>query len=441
LAPISHAASGLLHSAGRPMPGALSGLAPASWRLGINEIPNSNGFDFIPYDTAKAAGARTTVIVSDAWFQTSGCGRPSSLCGAKPPWNDLGSYAAWVTSYVRRIEATGRHPDFWEVQNEPDSETIPGAYLTSWDAQQVTAQRELAQFDTAYHAIKAADPNAKVMGPSLAVFRTVPIRNYLDMATFMAYSASHGLVWDAISWHENGGYDAQGPALYPEALIGSHVAAAKALLAAHPTLGQPVIALTELGDPSTRTVPGWVAGNAEAVESLGVGLANRSCFPTVTDPTVVDPCWVQPNTLDSLLRSDGATTAAYWVMSAYASLAGTRVSDTVSDPAFSVLPAIAPHGNFAALIGRHQTCTRLVNPNCSAPPGVTPGPVRTSLSVALPWSGPALVVVRRIRNTSTELGGPSLVATVPVGVTGGTVVVSLPSVADGDAFVVDIRRL
>ena len=433
--PLTHVASGFLHGTDVANTALVGPLAPASWRL--NVLVGPNGPDTTDFDAARRLGAKTiTVLVSDAWYWASsdGCGLPSPVCGARPPWDDLAAYGGWLTSYVRQVEATGRRPDYWEVQNEPDQATMPGAYYDAADAARVTPTEELAQFDTAYHAIKAADPTAKVVGPSLGTFRSAPFGRELDMATFLAFSAANGLRWDAISWHE---LSSSGDPTPGEG-IAADVSTVRRLLANYPTLGSPAIAVTEYGSVYSRLLPGWIVGDMAALESAGVAFASRMCAPTATDPGGGSECDGPPGTLDGLLLGTGQPTAAYWAYAAYAALHGVQLDTFSPSPTISILGVRDPAGAVHLLIGRHVTCTRVVNADCPFPTP-SPPPVAIPLAMTLPWSGPTHVTVRRIPNRRGVVAGLDMLATTRVTVIDGVLSLVLPPLGDGEALVVDVQ--
>ena len=439
-ATIGHAAAGLLHSGYAVNRAATAPLGLTGWRVAIT--PTATGLNYAEYDSARAAGAPTiTAMLSDAWFYVSngGCAALSDRCGATPPWQELSTYSQWVTAYVKQVEASGRYPTYWDIQNEPDGDENPGQYFTTAGAATVTPANEMAVFAAAYAAIKAADPNAKVEGPSLADFRTTadPVR--LDMNTFLSYSAAHGLRWDAISWHENDAYlDPADWNSLPTVKIGEDVAMMNTLLAEYPSIGHPVIAINEFGRQDSNLVPGWFAAYLDSLESAGVATANRACFRTATN-TAPDPCDLAPSTLDDLLTASGAPGSDYEVLAAYAGLAGRRIATTPSDVTLSALGSIDTTSTVRLLIGRAFTCTAAVNPDCDEPASWTPAPTNVVLTVKVPWTGAATVTINRIpdlpgRTAST----PLKVSSATVTVTRGAVSFTLPQVGDGEAWTVTI---
>jgi hypothetical protein len=423
-------------------PPLLTPVAPTSWRVSID--PTASGYDFAAYDTARQAGAAVVVVISNAWFlATSPCGAPTLTCGARPPWADLGAYSTWVRNYVHSIEATGRRPDYWDVQNEPDGDSVPGNYFNIVDAASVTTDRVMSQFGAAYSAVKSVDAAAKLIGPSISGFWTTPDPQHkiLDLMTFMDYSVAHRLLWGAVTWHENGGAGVppgqSGP--LPDEKIPQDVATARAMLAARPSLGSPVVALTEYGQQSTYVLPGWTAGEIAAVESSSVAFAERSCWATASDPAAGNPCFHTPSTLDGLLLGDGRPTSNYWVRQAYSALSGRLISTASSDVSFSAVAAISAADDIRVLVGRHVTCTSQINPDCSTPARDTPRAADVTVQLLVPWSGPTNLLVQRIPNIRGPVNGPTTVAAVTEPAVRGALTVVLPQFSDEDAFSVMLR--
>lgn len=439
---LTHAAAGFLHATQQVSPTMLAGVPPTSWRVNIGQNPS--GLDTSEYDTARRSGAAVIVEMSDAWFEATsgGCNPPSLWCGARPPWADLSAYSTWVRNYVRSIEATGRRPDYWDIQNEPDGESAPGTYFNAVDASTVTADREMAQFDAAYQAIESVDPTAKPVGPSLGLFRTVPDpqHRFLDLTTFLDYSAAHRLVWSAVTWHENSSQMAAGDTgPLPNEEIPHHVAVARAMVAARPSLGTPELALTEYGAQQTYVIPGWTLGEIAAIESSQVAWADRTCWDTLSDPTVTNSCFRSPSTLDGLLLGNGLPTAGYWLRHAYTTLAGQRLPAVPSDVTFSALAALGAGQVIRTLVGRHATCTRQVNLDCSMPASSTPPPADVALHLRVPWGGPTDVLVQLIPNVRGAVNGPTTILSAALAPIHGSLTVILPEFSDGDAFSVEVR--
>jgi hypothetical protein len=436
LGTMNHRANGILDNERLGGLSPLRQLAPSNWRVGVSF--GTNGLpDFSVFDAARQAGVPAiTILISNAWFwaTSGGCGVPTPNCGATTPWSNLATYSAWVQHYVQVIEASGRRPAYWEIQNEPDAASVAGAYYNYWGASTVTVANVLAQFQVAYNAIKAADANAQIIGPSLAQFRADSVGHLVGIRDFLTFSTANNLRWAALEWHEL----TPSPAgTQPAQTITADVATARRLLAAFPAIGSIPIGITEYGQPANRLLPGWIVGDVAALENAGVGWAGMTCWPTATVINGGGSCTSTPSTLDELLLADGSRTAAYWTYVAYASMTGQRIPATSPFQTVSVLGSIAPGNVVQLLIGRHVTCTAPVNADCADGQAV-PAPSNMPVSISVPWSGSSRVTVQRIANAR----GP--VAGIPAGqVQGaesvnGLIQYTLGGLADGQAVLLTV---
>ncbi|HZN12631.1 MAG TPA: fibronectin type III domain-containing protein [Acidimicrobiales bacterium] len=463
-------------------------LRPANWRLALDEKPNTDPPDFFDkaYAAAMTTNASITLLISDAWFAHSA----TEGSRATPPWNNWTAYTDWLETYVANVvDYIGDHPgwrqpDYWDIANEPDDWSFGGenAYFSAADGPSATVANIEEFFNRAYAVIKGVNANLKVLGPSVDLFATSPAEGRpgtLDLGTFLDYSASHALKWDAISWHENTAY--KRPPDWtdnPEESITNHVAAVNTLLDQHPSLlsPRPALIINEYGPPDRTVVPGWQAGEIAAIEANvanGVTQANRSCFHSMNhadDDTGMNCFEVYP-TLDGYLSaSDGASTyPAYWVSKAYADMTydggpASVVASSSSHPSIGVFAtANATTSTLNILIGRHVSCYGAQagwNADCGAwsppgqpvavpptgsPPAITPpAAVGVPLTFTFPYgasNGVVDVDYRRIamNNGETAISEPAWQALSSPTLVNGTVTVTLPTVADGESLVIRVR--
>jgi len=415
------------------------GLKMQSWRGAPGYQAATGTLDWSSWDVATATGAQTTMLLSNLWQSETTNG-----AGARTPWSNWTAYGAWVTATVRGIEASGHTVSYWEIQNEPGA---PDYYSpTDWAAS--TVADYLKQFQVAYVAIKAADPKARIVGPSLSHFADYPgeyAAHEPDLVTFLDFAAQNHLELAAITLHEiDDGLGTQ-PRDYnslPET-IEDHVAEARRLIAARPALGRPQVWVNEYGRPSDYAIPGWTLGDIAALESASVDRAGRSCWPEQTGigASAYNDC-ASP-TLDGLLATDGTTPRAdYWVYATYARMTGEIVATTSSDATISVLAsANDAAGQVVAMIGRHVGCLPAVNMSCSGPEAVTVPPVPVAMGVAVPWdAAAATVTIAQVPPTWGPLMAPFPIFHGSVPITQGRLSLSLPEVADGDVYLVTIAR-
>ena len=399
------------------------GLAPVQWRTNDMVLTTMSSAQVNDMKTAAV-----TELLSDDWLQSHNVGGY-----AVTPWSDWATYSTWVQAEVTSVEALatlkGVHISYWDVQNEP----FGGGYYSS--SSQPPASETVSTFETqfltAYRAIKAADPSAQVIGPSLIAFAANPadVSGGIDMRTFLDFCVANGIQLGAVSFHDNnfkgssGWYEPDSAPAAQPAEVQGHVSELKQLLAERPSLGNPAVLVNEYGDPYTYELPGWDVGRIAALDGSGVTGANRSCWGN---------CGAS---LDGLLTSDGASTLpGYWVYSFYSSMAGQTVPVTSTYTDITGIASINSTGTVEALVGRHQSCLQLSSPYCPSYPSG-----QATISVQVPGATNAQVTMAVIpMGSSLTAPLPALTTTTTtVAVVNGVVTVS-PSLNDGDAVEITV---
>lgn len=472
-------AAGLIFATNSPNAARLAALGITNWRVAANVTASSNActptdLDLFAYRTAVTANTgsgvptTTTILLSDVWHQFTG---PSNGGKARAPWNDWTCYDTFVQTLVSlfRTKATQQGlpvPDYWEPQNEPDDLSFIDGYFSEADQANANRNNILALFDHAYTYIKAADATAKTMGPSLDGFAGYPgqqpspatIQVLGDLQTFLDYSDTHDLHWDAISWHENDDRLNTDWTNDPQEYVANHVATARSLLARHPSLGSPKIIINEFGASDRWVAPGWQGGVLSVMESAGVDFAAHSCFNTANaggpQPIGDNNCFATPSTLDGLVGTDVAssTYSSYWVAAAYASMTydvarGERasvVTSLSSSPNIGVFATLqAGTSTVTVLAGRNETCLgHTANADCPSGSSAPPPATNVPLEIKFPYSAPngVRVIVKRIYFVAQNgfLLAPVLASNTIVSLTSGQLAIVLPGVADGDALTVTV---
>jgi hypothetical protein len=412
-------ARGFLHSIGpKTDPGRVDALQPEHWRVS-GTWNGGAGPAF-----AAQHGAKVTYVLSGDWHDATTTGQ-----GAAEPWADWDRYTTFITDTMNLVRAQGIAVEYWDIQNEPGGR---GYYPPTIAP---SADQLLLQFKVAYQAIKAADPNAKVIAPSLIAYADQPGEENakLDLRTFLDYASGNGLAFDAISFHDNrylNRPDVYAPdwwGMAPDEVIRS-VERLRLLLAERPSLGSPAILVNEYSDPTTTGLPGWSVGRIAALEAADVDQANRTCWGTCEDG------W-----LDGLLTGDGETTYPnYWVYAYYAQMSGNRAPVTTSNTSVTAFATTGADGTVRVLLGRHQGCNPgIQGERCPNQPVLADGDV--TLQVRVPSRAVALVTAQAIPAAAAPLAAPVAKVTLPVSVTvDGVVTVPLRGVGDGDAWQITI---
>ncbi len=387
---------------------------------------------------AKADGAKTMVNLGAEWLNAYNNAPPL-------PWTNWSVYSSFITTTVKNMEASGHQVDYWEVYNEPGGDNAdlgPNSFGSE------TPQLLLQEFQVAYRAIKAADPAAKVVGPDLPFWTDYPGQwgsgyHGFDMATFLSFAAANNIQLAALTWHEisdNAGPNPENDTLSPANII-SDVNEARALLAQHPSLGQPQIIIDEYGAPEVQKIPGWDVEYLAALTNAGVTLASRSCWD--------GDCFLPD--LDGLLLPDGTTPLPdFFDRLVYASMSGNMVATNSSSDTVAALGSYNSKNNtVVGLIGRGVGCMQnlFLCPWGFLDAANAPA-TEVNVAMTVPWSsGAATVVLSRIAGTLPEFGAgaPTTqsipVAVAPAGANKGTITFTIPDFADGDAYGVDVTRV
>lgn len=419
--PVTHVADGIVHSAANPAPdpGLVDALHPTSWRIS----------SLAEYPAAARSGAVITYLLSDGWY--NGTYGLSSLdpTGQVPPYANPDGYTNYVESAVRAAITAGDHVDYWEIQNEPDAACCG------------TINQQLWMYKLGYDAVKAVDPTAKVMGPSLASFFDRPDPNdaalagepSLDLKTFLQHAVDNGEQWDALSWHENNADINSTPnAVDTPNVVVDHIRRARALIAQFPQAGNPLLVVNEYGGPG-QTQPGFLVGSQSALEASGVGLASMACWGTTDAAGTYSTC--REGAMDDLLERGGAQPAAnFWVQKAYADMSGRQVAVQTSDPQITGVAATDGSG-LSVLIGKHGGCHPLgrVCTNAAA----TAAAQRTVVSVRMPLAKTSYVIRESVIQPGVDAAPTVITHTVTSNAKGNLVAIDR-TLADGVADSVTI---
>jgi hypothetical protein len=252
----------------------------------------------------------------------------------------------------------------------------------------------------------------------------------LDIASFIDFAGTNGMKLDAVSWHENN-FDSfsgdWGSSSAPWNVV-DHIDRVRQLIAQHPGVGTPAILINEYGTPQTYLLPSWEVGMFALAERTGIAGANRSCWTDCGLPG-----------LDGLVAFNGTnwtgTLPAYWAAKAYGEMSGgTRVQ--TNSTATWRLDGLAVRQDSSStirvLIGQHWGCVQQANPACQTGGGHPAASTR--VTVDWPYLTPAAsVTINQIAAGPTPTAGPTT-TTQRATITQGKLTVTIPGVADGDAY-------
>jgi hypothetical protein len=264
------------------------------------------------------------------------------------------------------------------------------------------------------------------------------------LVTFLDFAARNNMHFAAVSWHEID--DELGPRprdfnSLPGAIT-DHVAEARRLIAERPGLGTPEVWVNEYGHRMDYAIPGWTLGAIAALERAAVDRAGRSCWPEQgASGAPADDCAAP--TLDGLLLADGSTPRAdYLVYATYARMTGHLVAATASDAAVAVLAARNDaSGQVTAMVGRDVTCLPAVNASCPRRAAIVPAPMAAVVAVHLPGDagGQAVVSVVQVP-PAWGAAAPATMFQGPLPISAGVVKVPVAALADGEVYIITVRR-
>lgn len=502
--PIAWRADGFLHGLGfetstnpqgqtaftysGPSASLIQALRPQQWRTDACTYPGGLWDPSEPncqWITANSI-ASTTDVLSDTYRgityrDFTALGVSGSGAGALPPWECWSCYAHEVQTIVAH-NATNNDapgylgvsvpPTYWDIQNEPPACCTDHTYYGA--RQDGTASLTLQQYKTAYQAIKAVQPGAQIVAPSLGDFIDTPLQcdagdnhcaagygsddpHTLGLDGFLPYAVRNGLSLAAISWHDNGPWLEDTPNAVVYQMGDFH-----ALLSEYGA-GSVKAFINEYGPEATNLIPGWSAGWIAALEKANVDEADRTCWNERDQSgSAYNECSGPPcpgsssssssGTLDGLFTSPCLGALAlqpdgnYWVYHFYAGMTGERVRVDTSDQTVTALATeTAAAKEMQILLGRHETCTPAQNPyDCSPASRLdlamlpTPVPANVVVTVDYPYAASSVnVSVEHIPNSSGPVADPTP-STETLPVINGAVSIPILGFADGDADTVTI---
>jgi hypothetical protein len=415
-------------------PKVAAGLHTKQWRIGSQW---EAGF-------AAVKPTSQTQLISNFWWTAT---QSTNGGYAVAPWANWQTYASFVTGVVNSAKSGNWAPAYWDLFNEPDGLTASGStYLSPAARAGATPANVLQLMLVTYQAVKAADPLAKVVGPSLTAYHDTPgeFAEPIDMASFLAFAAANHMVLDAISWHEISPYASSGDWFMgaTPAHVVDHVARAKHLLAQYPAVGNPAIFVNEFGPPAAHLLPGWFVGFAASFDATGVAQANRTCWSECLQPSL-DGLLTAAVAGGPIVSTEGgplpAPTSSYWTAAAYASMdGGARLP--LTSTASSRLTGLATRADatqtITALLGNDWGCQPAVDSSCPAS-GQTPN-LSVAVNLAWPYSTTqATVTVTGYLPVPGVVAQPRAV-TMTVPVVNGSVSINLSAVAAGEAVQVRV---
>jgi hypothetical protein len=387
----------------------VAALRPANWRL----------YKYQSYAFVAGLDARISYGLSDPYAWAHG-GYPAAA-----PWTDWAEYEAFVRTRVAQIVAAfpERSPAFWDVWNEPDHPYF-------WHG---TYDQLIELFARTVAAVRAVDPAARFVGPSVSQYRRGSA-GVADVVAFLAdLDARYGVRLDAVAWHENHTYT-------PDVIVANARAIRQDLAARFGADYRPELHVNEHMGTEVHSAPGWNVGYLYYLEQAQINAWMRACWKVYDTARPGggavrwDDCWAG---LNGMFMADGVTEQpAYWVMLAYAETANeTRLPVTTT---VRTTTALASRDNdtrrVRLLVGRHG------------------GSAKADVTLRLtgwPWKEPVLARAARIPTFAGFRTNPSQAIPLPDGpvpvfsqrldpTAGFDMLIPLPAFVEGEAWLVDV---
>jgi hypothetical protein len=361
---------------------------------------------------------------------------------ARSPWDNWSLYDAWVANFLNSVKAANTLPAYWDLMNECDryqtSSPTTTCYYHGWlygktptlDLVEQELQHLYVDIRNWYAANNLGTP--KFVMPSISGFMATSAGGTslpMPLDQLLSWSDTVGLHWDAVSWHEiqyELAFD------YMNDAIPTHAQQVRALIASHPSLSGMKLFVNENGSTSTAWHAGWEVGRIWGLEVGGFDQGTRTCW---TDPDHPGQNECFDGSLDGLLSVDASghetlPRSLWWVNCEYAQMQGAaRIPTSTSDRSVRTLGGYHSDTNtIQLLLGRHTG---------QSP---SPGPAPTTLRLTVPASlTSANVFVQRIpdSNTAAETSLPAATQVVP-SASGNVLAITLPSVADNDAYMLTV---
>jgi hypothetical protein len=319
------------------------------------------------------------------------------------PWSpDYSAWDGYVANAVKQNLAAGSPISAFDIWGEPPFSASNQAQI-------------LETYRRTYEIIRALDPKAKIVAPSVWEFNEAIVTAFLDMAV------ANGHVYDALCWHDF--------SESPRDLL-AHAQRMRALISARPSLGQPELHVNEYSSELQHLVPAFNVAWLAVLEASGVNVANRACWDNAQDDLgVYGDCWAG---IEGVYMRDGVTPqAAYHVLAPYGRLGTTRYS------ASSAHPRVAPLAGRDATSGKVRVFAGFVgSPSIS-------GTRMTLLIQGLTGTGRVHFGVDRIPSGSTPFEARALLEPLPgpsgdAAIDAGAAAIDLGCVPRGAAVVVNL---
>ena len=340
----------------------------------------------------------------------------------------LKGYYDHIYTLVKYCRDMGLPVDYWEVTNEPahphHTEENPGGYFKhSW-------QDLLAFWDVNYDAIRAAYPEAKIVGPSYGGAGDGDMVTSVD--AFLAHCKEKGQKLNVLSWHINCCYRGPNGEYWDEVDgVQREIENVRKLVETkYPMVGVEAYHIDEWGYYLPQTGMGAQVAYFYYMDLAGLDRAAKTGPPYMMSGTRISP---------------GTPRAAYWAWAEYAKQdGGVRLVTETNDRNLVCLASRHDEGKIVrALVGRAKKQS-MADPADDAPnwkwgdsaPAKPPVAAKIDFE-GIPLSGKAEVTILRLPPGTGPLYEDELEAlttTAMMDVVDGKLTIELADVVEDNAF-------
>lgn len=392
---MTHCATGFLFglSAENPPDDLVKPLKPRLYRFRSQPFIEGTGLECTAFrDRLQDLGMILHTLHSDAFSRSKG------YPGDEGEW---GRWEECIEQVVRQAKDNGWDVE-WDIWNEPD-------YSQFWKRSQ---EQFLDTWRVGYRKLRELDPEANIVGPSIAAY------NRAWMERFLTYAQDHDVVPDILCWHELSWH------CFDYRSIEGHAAHARAFL---DQLGLKVKAfdineyVIERQAFRAGVHPWYFAG----IEDAGIrGAAHATWHEADGSPSGRGPL------LTGILTPDLKPRSVWWTYRAYADITGERVA---------VRPGLSVHG--VAGVDETQEAVRMVLGRDEGTDAAVQ--VRVEGLGGVPFlsdSKEVRVVAQRIPNTEYEpLASMEPMMDKTIATDAGVTEFELPGFRNRDAYAVCLR--
>ena len=337
--------------------------------------------------------------------------------------DQLDAFGDKVYTLVKYARHMGLPVDHWEVWNEPTPGPYEGVTSGFWRG---TWEEFLGMWDAAYDAIRKADPEAKIVGPSYGMSHAE------EMGPFLAHCKEKGQKLDVLSWHINCIRKGPNGEYWEEAdYVWKNIDQMRELVETeYPMLGVEQYHIDEWGYYLPQTGMGAHIAYFYYMDLAGLDRAAKTGPPYMMSATRISP---------------DTPRAAYWAWVDYAKQEGgvRLVTETNDRNLVAIASCHDEEKVVRAVVGRAKRQS-MANPAGDAPawkwgdhaPAKPPVSAKIDFE-GLPLSGKAEVTILRLPHGTGPLYEDELAeltTTSMMDVEGGRLTIELADVVEDNAF-------